>query len=132
MPTAVVPPYTTAGAQTINGLCYEARVLLQDLEGTRYADEELLEAYNGAMVEARAKRPDVFLAIGLRVPVPLAYVTDLTATPPTPFPLTSDVYTAFLYYVVGRCEMRDDTFSVDGRAVALMNKFVSQLLGVQS
>ncbi len=118
-------------ARTIGSVLAEARTLLQDkvaLPAYRYTDPELLEAFNGAMVEARAKRPDLFLALGLRTPV-TTYATTAVALP---FPLDFSVYDAFVYYVVGRSELREDTFADDGRAAVLMNKFVSQLLKFES
>ena len=118
-------------ARTIGSVLAEARTLLQDkvaLPAYRYSDAELIEAFNGAMVEARAKRPDLFLVSGLRTPV-VAYTT---ASVGLDFPLDLSVYDAFVYYVVGRSELREDTFSEDGRATVLMNKFVSQLTSVVS
>ena len=120
-------------SRTLGGLILEARTLLQDkvqVDGsTRYSDQEMFENLNGALLEVRAKRPDLWLDIGLRVPVPVFdYVNDLA----TNFPLDSAVYPAVLYYVVGRTELREDTFATDGRAVTLMNKFVSQLMSVSA
>jgi hypothetical protein len=118
----------------------EARALLQDtlqsnasspVQDTlmyRYSDADMIAAFNGAMLETRAKRPDLFLRIGLRTPVTRYTTGDLEK----PFPLDLNVYDAFIYYLVGRAELREDTFSNDGRAVAMMNKFVSQLMMVAS
>src|SRR6476620_642315 len=116
-------------ALTIGGLLTEARALLQDTESIRYSDADLIAAFNGALLEARAKRPDLFLDMGLRSTVPQY---SAAADAATAFPLDPSVYTAFLYYVVGRSELREDTFSDDSRAVTLMNKFASQLLQVAS
>lgn len=113
--------------RTIGTLIAEARTLLQDkgaLLPFRFTDAEVMEAFNGAMVEARFKRPDLFMEMGLRSPVPTYAASDFAL----PFPLDATVYPAFVYYVVGRCEMREDTFADDSRAVALMNKFTSMLL----
>lgn len=111
----------------------EARTLLQDVlptngAVTRYSDQDLLDGFNGAMVEAYAKRPDLFLSRGLRTPLPFYGAADTGLD----FPLDVRFYNAFLYYIVGRTEMREDTFSDDSRATVLMNKFVSQLLMVSS
>jgi len=81
------------------------------------------------MAQARAKRPDLFLPIGLRATIPQYQMPNDTNTA---FPLDPGVYPAFLYYVVGRSELKEDTFSDDSRAVTLMNKFVSQLMQVAS
>lgn len=119
--------------RTLGTIVAEARTLLQDkveVDGTyRYSDAEMFENINGALLEVRAKRPDLWLGIGLRVSIPTySASTDMGVA----FPLDESVYTAVLYYVVGRTELREDTFATDGRAVVLMNKFVSQLMSVQS
>lgn len=122
-------------ALTIAGLLTEARGILSDTQGTpttRYSDSDLLAAFNDAMQQARAKRPDLFLDIGLRNVIPQYGTIDLSSSPLTPFPLDGAVYSAFLYYICGRSELREDTFSDDARAVTLMNKFVAQLMQVAS
>jgi hypothetical protein len=115
--------------RTIGTLLAEARTLLQDkVQAYRYSDDELLENFNGAVGEARIKRPDLFLGRGLRAPLPFHTTADLAA----PFPYDIIIYQAALYYVVGRAELREDSFSNDSRAVSMMNKFVAQLTAVQS
>jgi hypothetical protein len=124
--------------RTFRTLILEARTLLQDKDppstgpdtgGTRFSDAEMFECINGFMLEVRVKRPDVFLLIGLRNGAPYYNsATDMDL----PFPLDYSVYNAFVYYVVGRCELRDDPYSDDSRAVTLMNKSISQLLQVAS
>jgi hypothetical protein len=121
-------------AYTIGGLLVEARVLLQDVvpmigAETRFSDTELVDAFNDALLQARAKRPDAFLDMGLRNAVPKYSMPDDTATT---FPLDPGYYPALLFYVVGRSELREDTFVEDGRATVMCNKFVSQLLQVAS
>ncbi len=121
-------------ARTLGTLITEARVLLQDVTPTvggvyRYSDDDLMECINAALVETRTKRPDLFLPLGLRNPVPYYNAeTDQSVA----FPLDTQVYNAFVYYIVGRSELREDTFSDNSRAVTLMNKFVSQLMTVAS
>lgn len=118
--------------RTLGTLVAEARTLLQDKitdgDGAyRYSDAELFENINGAFMETRTKRPDLFLSMGLRATVPMY---DAAVDMDVPFPLDPSVYTSVLYYVVGRAELREDTFAQDSRAVSLMNKFVSSLLGL--
>ena len=128
-------------ARTIDQIVQQARTLLQDTQETaaasyRYSDQDLVDNFNGAMIEARRARPDLFLAYGLRTPLPLYTLTDLgnpAADPPvasTAFPLDEQFFMSCVYYVVGRAELREDTFSDNSRAVTLMNKFISQLLTV--
>lgn len=119
---------------TIGGLITEARGVLQDTVptdagATRYSDADLVSYFNDALIQARAKRPDAFLDMGLRNVVPqYAMPGDTTVV----FPLDPIFYPAFLFYVVGMAELREDTFSDDSRAVTLLNKFVSQLLQTAS
>lgn len=121
-------------ALTFSELLEEARTLLQDKLPTsggvlRYSDQELFECINSFMLEVRTKRPDLFLTMGLRTPIPFySYTADLN----TAFPLDPSAWSAFVYYIVGRSELREDTFSDDGRAVAMLNKATSQLLTIQS
>jgi hypothetical protein len=125
---------TLTRGRTLGSLIGEARTMLQDkLPATgsalRYTDDEMFEAINGMMAEVRTKRPDLFLPVGLRKPMPFySSATDMD----TPFPLDTSCYSAFVYYLVGRAEMREDTWSDDGRATAMMNKAVAQLLTIQS
>ena len=118
---------------TVGGLVGEARQLLNDtvpISGApRFTDSDLTNALNDAMLQVRAKRPDAFLRFGLRRTLP-AYA--LPADAATVFPIDDMFYSPLLFYVVGRSELTEDTFSDDGRAVALMSKFVSQLLKVAS
>lgn len=116
-------------ALTLGGLFAEARRILSDDDKVRYLDADLVAAFNDALLQTRAKRPDAFLRLGLRVAVP-QYVMPADAA--KPFPLDEIFYPAFLFYICGRSELREDTFSNEGRAVVLANKFVSQLLQVAS
>jgi hypothetical protein len=95
----------------------------------RYSDDEMFESINSMLAEVRTKRPDLFMPFGLRSGVPFySAATDMDQ----PFPLDTSCYSAFVYYLVGRAELREDTFSDDSRAVSMMNKALSQLLSVQS
>lgn len=116
-------------ALTIGGLFTEARRLLSDDDKVRWSDADLVAALNDALLQARMKRPDAFIEMGLRNQVP-QYVApeDLS----TPWPLDPVLYPAFLYYVVGRSELREDVASDEDRSVVLMNKFTNQLLNVLS
>ena len=121
---------TTVGtARTIAMLIAQARTMLQDLQAVpsyRYLDQELIDNINGAMIDARRMRPDLFLSFGLRVPLPVFGIADIAAG--TLFPIDESCFVAFVYYVVGRAEMREDTFADNSRAVTLMNKFTSQMM----
>src|SRR5579863_8929574 len=120
-------------ALTIGGLLTEARGILNDMPPasgqTRYSDTDLVNAFNDALLQAYAKRPDVFLDIGLRNTIP-QYA--MPADTSTPFPIDARYYPAFLFYIVGHSELREDVYTDNQRATTLMNKFVSQLLQVAS
>lgn len=114
-------------AKTVNDVVTEARVLLHDTEAQlyRYATGDLVAYLNNALLEARRIRPDLF-AEYLGQEVPSYTAADLSAL----FPIDDMFFPAFVFYVVGWAEMRDDEFAVDGRAVALMTQFSSKLLMV--
>lgn len=120
-------------ARTISFLVAEARQMLNDevpISGApRYADAELVAAINDGVLQVRAKRPDAFLRFGLRNTIP---TYSMPADANTELPFDDIFYPAMLYYVVGRSELTEDTFTDDGRAVALTGKFVTQLLRVAS
>jgi hypothetical protein len=121
--------------RTLGTVISQARTLLQDVTPTvngtyRYTDQDLVDNFNGAMIEARKIRPDLFLQYGLRTPLPLYTTSNMTDG--TLFPIDEQYFTCFVWYVVGRAELREDTFSNDSRAVSLMNKFVSAMLDTKA
>lgn len=105
----------------------DARVLLNDeshAEGDtlRYTEAQLLNYAKQAVLEARRIRPDLFL-FNLFSALP-----DYAATDSVPMP---DEYRSCLGdYVAARAEMRDDEFTVDGRAAAMRQQFKAALLGI--
>ena len=116
-------------AYTIGGLVLDARNIVNDAVQTngsfRYSDAEFYNAFNDAMQQARAKRPDAFLDIGLRNVVPQY---DPTVDSAVPFPLDPIYANAFVFYLCGRIELKEDTFADDKRAPAMMAKFLAMLL----
>ena len=104
----------------------QARRLLQDT-GTpyRYTDDELVSAYNSAMAEVRRLRSDLLLPDlndyqqAVRLGVDLA----------EPLAVEDSFFPALVDYVVGYTSMQEDEFAVDGRAMALMARFSSRLVG---
>lgn len=111
--------------QTLGQIIQNARVILQDEDVPyRYSDVQLWNILNSAFAEARRVRPDMFLQVGLRGPFPTYVTTDQNVA----FPLEWQFFPAFIDYVVGRAELREDDAANDGRAVALTNRFVSRLI----
>jgi hypothetical protein len=112
---------------TVGQYMEEARRLLQDeVVPYRYPDDDIVDALNIGLLEARRLRADLFL--------PLFEVTwtDPSGTINMAAPVTMDpMYRpALVYYVVGRMQLRDDEPTVDTRAGALMQKLAQQLLTV--
>ena len=120
-------------SRTVGTLVAEARQLLNDtipISGApRFTDAQLVAALNECLLQVRAKRPDAWLGFGLRTSLPV-YV--LPTDNVTPLPIEDQFYSAMLFYVVGRSELIEDTFSEDSRAVTMMSKFTTMLLKVAS
>lgn len=116
-------------AYTLGSMALDARNILndtiQEFGAYRYSDLELYNAFNDAMQQVRAKRPDACLALGLRNTIPQY---DPTTDSSVAFPLPAIYYPAVLFYIVGRVELKEDTFADDKRAGILMAKFVNMLM----
>jgi hypothetical protein len=103
----------------------EARRLLQDqVAPHRYPDADLIEALNIAVLEARRLRPELFIGRFNALPQ--------VVSPDQPLVMEPMYRPSFLYYMVGRVELRDSEDTKDSRASALMNKFVAQMLTIQA
>jgi hypothetical protein len=110
---------------TVQDYIDRARVLLQD--GTspyRYSDDELMQGLNMAVLEARRIRPDMF------VETDDADLPYFTAVGNSTTAIDVQFRSAFLYYVVGHAQLRDEEDTQDARSVALLSKFTAQLLTV--
>jgi hypothetical protein len=103
----------------------EARRLLQDtVSPFRYPDADLIAALNIAVLEARRLRPELFIGRFNTLPT--------VSTGADAFDIDPMYRPSFVYYIVGRVELRDSEDTKDARASALMNKFVAQLLTIQA
>lgn len=108
---------------TVQDYVDECRVLLQDsVIPYRYTTDQLVQGLNLALLEARKLRPDLFLSWNWIIP---AYSSGNLAESVTIEPMYRG---AFIYYMVGRAQLRDDETTQDQRAVAFMSMFRSQLL----
>lgn len=118
-------------SRTVGALIAEARQLLNDtipISGApRFTDAQLAAALNECLLQVRAKRPDAWLRYGLRTDPPVFILPNDSATI---LPIEDQFYSAMLFYVVGRSELIEDTFSEDSRAVTMMSKFTTMLLKV--
>jgi len=118
---------------TLGRMVQDARAILNDtvpISGSvRYTDEDLIQAFNSAFIEIRSKRPDAFLGMGLREVLPQFVLPD---DKDLPFPLDQYFYPLCVYYIAGKSELREDEMTQEGRAVVMMNKFVTGLMQVAS
>ena len=112
------------------GTCIQsAREILkdEDSECYRYEQSELISYFNIASTQLLRLRPDVF-----RVTEQMLYVdpneTDYTSDDYV-FPYPIQLYGAFIYFIAGYAELRDDEFSDDARASKLLAKFETELGG---
>ena len=111
---------------TVTDYVAEARVLLQDtVETYRYGTAELVSALNLAIMTARRNRPDLFMEV---VTVPQFTVTD--AGLGTAFAMDVQYRVAFLFFMVGFAQLRDEEDTQDTRAAAFIGKFTQQLMTI--
>jgi hypothetical protein len=119
---------STSVLETVQDYVDESRRLLQDeISPFRYPDDDLVYALNIGLAEARRVRPDLFLP-SFAIP----YFTTLTADGGKAVPIELPFRSAFVYYLVGRMQLRDDESTTDARAASLLTKFLGQLLTVQA
>lgn len=99
------------------------RSILQDQRAPyRYNNLELCRYLAEAVTETRRKRPDLMVYSLDAKPI-LFTDSNLQAVVDVP----DFLFTPINNYVAGRAEMRDDSYTTDGRAVALMNLFSNAL-----
>ena len=110
--------------RTVGDIITEARVLLQDVDGERYTDTQMVQALNEGLLETRRLRPDMYRDRLSTVP---QYTTADFAT----LIVYEQMYTpALVNFVTGRIQMQDDEANSDGRAVVFINTFISKLTGL--
>lgn len=113
---------------TVQDYIDRARVLLLDeVDPYRYSTLDLVEALNFAFLEARRLRPELLKSY-FRTSLPDFSANNLTAT----VPVDPQYRLAFLYYICGHAQLRDDENNQDSRSAAFLNKFVAQLLTIQA
>jgi hypothetical protein len=99
---------------------------LNDTDGDRYTDEDLISDMNSAVSMTKMLRPDAFI---LGEALPEFTVADVNTSPATDFPLPDIFYQSFVYYLAGNAELRDDEFAVDNRAMTLLAAYRRNLTG---
>jgi hypothetical protein len=120
-------------AFTVEDLINQARDIVQDTgmefdyeDPDRHTDTKMIRFLNTALADAYRLRPDLFFpGVFDRSTLPVYTVTDITNQ--TPFPVDVTYFSVFVDYVAGYIGLADDEFAQDGRAVALLNRFVQKL-----
>lgn len=117
---------------TVEDVVYQAREIVQDtgmefdFEGDRHTDVKVIRYLNTAMANAYRLRPDLFFpGVFDRSTLPVFTEADIAAQ--TPLGIDDTYFSAFVDYVAGYIGLGDDEFAVEGRAVALLNRFVQTL-----
>jgi len=123
----------TSALETVGQYLTESRRLLQDeFSPYRYGDDDLIDALNIGLLEARRLRADLFLPV-FTLPwfdPAVDYTVSANAAKAVPFePMYRQ---SLVYYMVGRMQLRDDEGTTDARAGALLTKFTSQMLTIAS
>lgn len=109
--------------KTIRNYIDAARVLLQDTTSGayRYSDDEFKLALALGLDDAYRIRPDLFVNNEVPEDFESSGVT-------TVVPVPRGYQSAFLYYMTGHVQLRDQEEATDQRATVLLNKFTAQLL----
>lgn len=107
---------------TVQDYIDRARVLLQDGNSPyRHSDDEFTQALNAAVLESRRIRPDMWVETAdTALPYFTAVGNDTTAIDP-------QYRMAFLYYIIGHIQAKDEEDTQDARAASFLERFVSQL-----
>lgn len=113
---------------TVQDYLDRARVLLLDqVPPYRYETADLVENLNMGILEARRLRPDLLQSF-FRTSLPDFSIANLNAS----VPIDPQYRVAFVYYICGHAQLRDDENVQDTRSAAMLNKFVAQMLSIQS
>jgi hypothetical protein len=113
---------------TVQDFVDRARVLLLDqVEPYRYLTTDLVDALNEGILEARRLRPDLLKSY-FRSSLPDFNTGAMSAA----VPIDPQYRVAFVYYICGNAQLRDEENTQDNRAAAFLNKFVAQMTSIQA
>lgn len=113
---------------TVADYISSSRQLLQDETSPyRYSDDDIVLALNLAITEARRFRPEIFQDY---------FFTSLpqysSGVPGAAVDITDEYRLAFLYYIVGHCQLADNEDVTDARATVLLTAFRGKLTSMQA
>lgn len=111
--------------RTIQDVIDISRELLKDEDSGeyRYSDASLLRAFNVGITVVFDKRPDAMSSIYDGIPVYTADDLDKE------FPISLNFFNPMVFFITAYAELRNDEFTDDSRATALMNKFTKDIIG---
>lgn len=114
------------GTRTYSDVIVRAREIVQDTDASsyRYSDQSMVNAVNDAILEVQRVRPD--LLIGQDFDPNDILVADIS----TVLPIENIFFQSLVYMTAGYMMLRDNEFSLDQRAVNLLNKGLAQLITV--
>lgn len=113
---------------TVQDYLTRARTILQDeVEPYRYSDVDLVEALNMALMEVRRLRPEA-VASSLNTAFPEYSAGSLA----TAVEMDVQLRSALVYYICGHVHLRDSEVEEGSRAASFLNKFIAQMLTIQS
>src|SRR5579872_2405821 len=106
---------------TVTDYVTAARIITQDVtQPYRYPDADFLAALSWAVMESRRLRPDMWANVS---PLPSFANNDSTAVNIDP-----QYRTAFVLYMAGMAQLRDEEETQDTHAAALMQSFKGALV----
>jgi len=107
--------------KTVEEIINGARRILQDeVEPYRNPTEDLLSFLNNSLYELKRIRPDAWLGqFGVDLPEYQNTPASLAET----IPINPIFYQGLIYFVSGYAELKDDEYTVDGRAALLIQAF---------
>jgi len=107
---------------TVQDYVTQARILTQDqVQPYRYPDTDFLAALNSAVGESRRLRPDLWLNA--------TTLPSFTAVDTTTVGVDQQYAMAFVYYLCGQAQMRDEEETEDNRSAMFMAMFEKRLTG---
>lgn len=113
---------------TVQDFVDRARVLLLDqAEPYRYPTTDLVASLSEGILEARRLRPDLLQSY-FRTALP----DFSTASMSELVPVDPQYRVAFVYYICGQAQLRDEENTQDSRAAAFLNKFIAQMTTIQA
>jgi hypothetical protein len=103
----------------------QVRTIIQDEDGERYTNQQLIDALNMAIAEMKRIRPDITSLHGTVTGYPFS-VGD--ANDRVLLPVDDEYLAPVVGFISGWVELSDDEFTVDSRASQLLQRFQTQLV----